>query len=93
MAPEKGLVPESRASVFIYLNFAFSRACFLRNQGYVVLPHVDSESDPPNFFPLVIFYLSAPFQGKKKIDRGQLHPSQGKEKGGWGSAGHCQAPL
>lgn len=35
---------------FIYLNFAFSRACFLRNQGYVLLLHVDSESDPLNFF-------------------------------------------
>lgn len=66
MAPEEGLVPESRASVFIYLNFAFSRACFLRNQGYVVLPHEDSESDPPNFFPLVIFLFVCSVSGEKK---------------------------
>lgn len=47
----------------------------------MVLPHVDSESDPPNFFPLVIFYLSAPFQGKKKLTEGNSIPLRAKKKG------------
>lgn len=47
----------------------------------MVLLHMNSKSDPLNFFPIVIFYLVAPFQGEKNLTEGNSISPKATKKG------------